>query len=425
MQILIFLNIYFIFKGEKMGSVIKLLKIYVSINLIMRIVVGVIIGVIAGVIASKTSFGSSIVQFFSLLGGLFIGFLRAIAPLLVFILIASSILLKELNNIVGLKKVIILYLIGTFLAACVGVLATFLFPVSIHIVDIQAANSSAPESLGTVLKNLLFNIADNPVKAIVNGNYIGILAWAIAFGIALRFCSQETKNIFSDLSEAITKIVKCIIQFAPFGVMGLVCVSVYETGSQGLISYGKVLLLLVGAMLFLALVINPVITWFCLRKNPFPLVFQCYKESGVTAFFTRSSAANIPINLNLCKKMGLNEEIYSISIPLGATINMGGAAVVIAVLALCTAHTLGIEVNLLNAILLCLVATIGACGASGVAGGSLMLIPLACSLFNIPQDIALQIVAVGFTIGVVQDSLETAINSSTDVLFTAIASYKH
>lgn len=275
-----------------------------------------------------------------------------------------------------------------------------------------------------MLKTLLFNLIDNPFNAITRGNYIGIVAWSVALGVAMRYCSDETKTVFGDLSDGITKIVQFVIQLAPFGIFGLVTASVYETGLSVLAGYARIVVVLVAAMAFVALVVNPIIVFFVIKKNPFPLVFRCLRESGLTAFFTRSSAANIPVNLNLAKKLGLDEDLYSISIPLGATVNMAGAAVVIAILALAATHTLDISVDFGTALLLCVVSAVAACGTSGVAGGSLMLIPLACSLFNISNDIAMQVVAIGFIIGVIQDSVETAINSSTDVLFTAAASYR-
>ncbi|CZE47033.1 serine/threonine transporter SstT [Campylobacter geochelonis] len=405
-----------------MSSFGKLIQSYKDKNLILRILVGVAVGAVIGFWAQKQS-GSNIIGFIGMFGDLFVGALKAVAPVLVFILIAASILTKTFSNAKGLKRVVFLYILGTFLASCVGVITSFLFPTTLVLnvpVDMQRA---VPASIVVVLKDLLFKIVDNPVHAISTGNYMGILAWAIGFGIALRYCTNETKKVFSDLSDAITSIVKFIIQLAPFGIMGLVATSVYSAGGEALFSYLRIIIVLVCSMAFVAVVLNPLIVWVYLRKNPYPLVFTCLKESGVTAFFTRSSAANIPVNLNLCRKLGLDEELYPISIPLGATINMAGAAVVIAILTLSAVNTLGIQTDFGTALLLCLLAAVGACGASGVAGGSLMLIPLAASLFNISNDIAMQVVAIGFIIGVIQDSVETAINSSTDVLFTAVASY--
>lgn len=314
-----------------------------------------------------------------------------------------------------------LYLIGTFLASLSAVIASFLFPTTL-VLQTNNAELLAPQSIIVVLKDLVFKMVDNPVHALSTGNYIGILTWAIGIGIALRHCAVETKKMFKDISEGITKVVKFIIRLAPFGIFGLVSTSVAQTGFEALGGYAKLLIVLVGTMLFVAFVVNALIVYFVTKKNPYPLIITCVKESAVTAFFTRSSAANIPVNMNLCKKLNLDEKLYSISIPLGATINMAGAAVTIAVLALSAVNTLNIQIGFLDALLLSVIAAIGACGASGVAGGSLMLIPLACSLFGISNDIAMQVVAVGFIIGVIQDSVETALNSSTDVLFTAIAS---
>ena len=337
-------------------------------------------------------------------------------------LVSASIVLKEFGRANGMKNVIILYLIGTFLASLAAVCVSFIFPTALVLQNTSVAMSAAPSNIAVVLKDLVYKIVDNPLNAIATGNYIGILAWAIATGLALRHCSNETKKVFKDISEAITRIVKFVIRLAPFGIFGLVSISVAQTGFAALGGYAKLLFVLVGTMLFVAFVINAIITFIVTRKNPYPLIMTCIKESAITAFFTRSSAANIPVNMNLCKKLELNEDLYSISIPLGATINMAGAAVTIAVLSLSAVYTLGIEVGFWNALLLSVIAAIGACGASGVAGGSLMLIPLACSLFGISNDIAMQVVAIGFIIGVIQDSVETALNSSTDVLFTAIVS---
>ncbi|MCI6989221.1 MAG: serine/threonine transporter SstT [Campylobacter sp.] len=398
-------------------------KAYTSVNLVTRIIVGICVGAIFGV-AFRYGVVEGLASFIGIFGKLFVSALKAVAPILVFVLIASSIMMGELKNIKGLRYVMYLYVIGTFIASVVGVGFSFLFPTEIVLVQDEVAVVNAPSGLGEVLTNVLLNIISNPVDALANANYMGILAWGIAFGVLLRTARVETKNMFEDFSNAITKVVRFVIEFAPFGVMGLIAISIYETGKDGLLSYAKITILLVCAMLFLALVVNPLITWLFLKKNPYPLVLKTLKESGITAFFTRSSAANIPVNLNLCKKLDLDEDLYSISIPLGATINMGGAAVVIAILTLSTAFSLGVEVSFFSSLLLCLVATIAACGASGVAGGSLMLIPLACSLFNIPGETAAQVIAIGVMIGVIQDSLETAINSSTDVLFTAIATYK-
>ena len=373
-------------------------------NLIIQILVGITLGGILGFLAhSGNAFALNLTDFAAILGSLFVGALKAVAPVLVFVLVSASIVLKEFGNTNGLKNVLILYLIGTFLASLAAVCVSFAFPTSLVLQNTSVAMSAAPSNIAVVLKDLAYKIVDNPLNAIASGNYIGILAWAIAVGIALRHCSNETKRVFKDISDSITKIVKFVIRLAPFGIFGLVSISVAQTG-------------------FVAFIINAIIAFAVMRKNPYPLILTCIKESAITAFFTRSSAANIPVNMNLCKKLELNENLYSISIPLGATINMAGAAVTIAVLSLSAVYTLGIDVGFWDALLLSVIAAIGACGASGVAGGSLMLIPLACSLFGISNDIAMQVVAIGFIIGVIQDSVETALNSSTDVLFTAVIS---
>lgn len=403
----------------------KLVNKYMDKSLITRIVVCLVLGAILGFVAQSINSEplNGAAGFAGLLGNLFVGALKAVAPILVFILILSAIVNKEFSGgKTGLKKVVILYLVGTFLASCTGVIFSFLFPTELALMDIEGANRPAPVSVLVVLKDLLFKVVDNPINAIATGNYIGIIAWAVALGVTLRYAGEQTKKFFGDVSEALTKVVQFIIQLAPIGVFGLVCATVYETGLQALAGYARIVVVLVVAMVFVALVVNPIIVFVITKKNPYPLVFTCLKESGITAFFTRSSAANIPVNLNLCKKLGVNEELYPISIPLGATINMGGAAVVIAIMALAAANTLGITPDFGTALLLCVVGALGACGASGVPGGSLLLIPLACGLFGISNDIAMQVVAIGFIIGVIQDSVETAINSSTDVVFSAVAS---
>lgn len=405
-----------------MGMFRGITKRYMDGNLILQIIIGIVLGAVLGFIAnSGNQMALSIANSMSILGSLFVGTLKSVAPILVFILVSSSIIVKEFGNANGLKKIIMLYLIGTFLASLSAVIASFLFPTTL-VLQTNNAELLAPQSIIVVLKDLVFKMVDNPVHALSTGNYIGILTWAIGMGIALRHCAIETKKMFKDISEGITKVVKFIIRLAPFGIFGLVSTSVAQTGFEALGGYAKLLIVLVGTMLFVAFVINALIVYFVTKKNPYPLIMTCVKESAVTAFFTRSSAANIPVNMNLCKKLNLDEKLYSISIPLGATINMAGAAVTIAVLALSAVNTLNIQIGFLDALLLSVIAAIGACGASGVAGGSLMLIPLACSLFGISNDIAMQVVAVGFIIGVIQDSVETALNSSTDVLFTAIAS---
>jgi len=392
---------------------------YANGNLVLQIFVGIILGVVVAMISKDLAMS------FSILGKLFVGALKAIAPVLVFVLVATAIATKEVGVQTGMKPIVILYLIGTFLAALIAVLASYLFPVKLVLIEGAQKALTPPDNVIEVLKTVLFNMVDNPVNALQTGNFIGILVWAIAIGFAMHYSAEETKKVFFDVSTGITKIVKFIIRLAPFGIFGLVANTFAQTGFAALLSYSKLLLVLVGTMLFIALVINPIIVFIKRKTNPYPLVFTCLRESGITAFFTRSSAANIPVNLDLCKKLDLNEDTYSISIPLGATTNMAGAAVTITVLTLATVHTLGMSVDIGTALLLSVVSALAACGASGVAGGSLLLIPLACSLFGISNDIALQVVAIGFVIGVVQDSMETALNSSTDVIFTAACHQKN
>lgn len=382
-------------------------------NLVFQILVGIVLGVIVAIISKDLAMS------FSILGTLFVGALKAIAPILVFVLVATAIATKEVGAETGMKPIVALYLIGTFLAALIAVLASFVFPVELVLIEGTQKALTPPDSVIDVLRTILFNMVDNPVNALQTGNFIGILVWSIAIGFAMHYSAPETKKVFNDVSIGITKIVKFIIRLAPFGIFGLVANTFAQTGFDALLSYSKLLILLVGTMLFIALIVNPIIVFMKTKKNPYPLIFTCLKESGITAFFTRSSAANIPVNMNLCKKLNLHEDTYSISIPLGATTNMAGAAVTITVLTLATVHTLGMSIDIGTALLLSIVSALAACGASGVAGGSLLLIPLACSLFGIPNDIALQVVAIGFIIGVVQDSMETALNSSTDVIFTA------
>ena len=392
----------------------KILSTYNKIPLILKIGIGIVLGVILGLWVKQASF-------VSIFGDIFVGALKAIAPLLVFVLVISSVASAGKGIGGRFKTVIFFYILSTFLAAVVAVIGSYIFKVTIPLAD--AVDKTAPAGLGEVFKTLLGNMVANPLGAIINGNYLGVLTWSVVIGIALRQAGEGTKSFLSDISTAISKVVAWVIQLAPFGIMGLVYSSVDEYGVEIFTDYGKVLLLLVGCMLVVAFVVDPLIVAFTLKKNPYPLVFKCFKDSGITAFFTRSSAANIPVNMKLCEKLGLDKEYYSVAIPLGATINMDGAAVTITVMALSAAFSQGISVNIIIAILLSFMATLGACGASGVAGGSLLLIPMACSLLGIGQDIAMQVVAVGFIIGVVQDSLETAINSSGDVIFCATAEY--
>lgn len=400
----------------------SLVNAYIKGNLVLQILVGIALGALLGFLAHQgVAAAVTADEFAQIFGNLFVGALKAVAPILVFVLVCASIATKNFDGgKTGMKKVVTLYLIGTFAASLCAVVTSFLFPTTLHLAATNA-DLDSPQSIAVVLKGLLYKMVDNPVAALTNANYIGILAWSIGLGVALRFCADSTKALLSDAAAAITKIVQFVIKLAPFGIFGLVSTSVAQTGISTLLGYAKLLAVLVGVMLFVAFVVNALIVFLVTKKNPYPLIFTCIKESAITAFFTRSSAANIPVNLNLCKKLGVSESLYSISIPLGATINMAGAAVTIAVLSLSAVNTLGIEVTFGSAFVLSLLAAVGACGASGVAGGSLMLIPLACALFGIGNDTAMQVVAVGFIIGVVQDSVETALNSSTDVLFTAIA----
>jgi serine/threonine transporter len=394
-----------------------LLKKWNDISLILRIVIGLIIGIVLALVVPQATV-------ISVLGTLFVGALKAIAPILVFVLVMSS--LAQATEGIGkrFRTVIFLYLLSTLLAAVLAVLASFAFPITLKLSQ-TTTDTVPPSGIGEVFTNLLNNIVSNPIDALANANYVGILAWAIILGLALKkLASAHTVEALKDISDAVSQAVRWIINLAPFGIMGLVFTSVSENGLSIFKDYGQLLLLLVGCMLAVALIVDPLIVAICLHRNPYPLVFRCFKESGVTAFFTRSSAANIPVNMALCERLGLDKNVYSVSIPLGATINMDGAAITITIMTLAAAHTMGVNVGIPTAIILSLLATIAACGASGVAGGSLLLIPMACSLFGISNDIAMQVVGVGFIIGVVQDSFETAINSSGDVLFAATAEFR-
>ncbi|MEZ8378659.1 serine/threonine transporter SstT [Vibrio splendidus] len=381
-------------------------------NLVLQILAGIVFGVVLAMVSPSAA------QDAGLLGSLFVGALKAVAPILVFILVAASIANQKKGQHTHMRPIIVLYLIGTFSAALTAVVLSFMFPTTLTLVA-GTEGANPPQGIAEVLHTLLFKLVDNPVSALMNANYIGILAWAIGLGLALHHASATTKAVFEDLSHSVSHIVRFIIRLAPFGIFGLVSTTFATTGFDALASYGQLLAVLLSSMLIIALVVNPLLVFVKTKQNPYPLVLQCIRESGVTAFFTRSSAANIPVNMNLCKKLELDEDTYSVSIPLGATINMAGAAITITVLTLAAVHTMGIEIDIFTAILLSLVAAISACGASGVAGGSLLLIPLACGLFGISNDVAMQVVAVGFIIGVIQDSAETALNSSTDVVFTA------
>ena len=396
-----------------MSKVSLLLKKWTDTSLVLRILIGLVIGAVLGLLAPGWSW-------IGILGSIFVSALKAIAPVLVAILVCASIAKAHGGLGPRFRTVIALYLVSTLAAALVAVVGSTLFPVTLQLQDV--AQGSAPSALKDVFTNLLTNMVTNPLASISTANYIGILFWAILVGLGLKLvASKETIQVISDVADVITLIVKWVIQFAPFGIMGLVFAAVAESGLEIFTTYGHLVLLLVGCMLFNTLVLNPLWSFLATGKNPFPLLWTCLKESGLNAFFTRSSAANIPINMALCKKLGLDEDFYSVSIPLGATINMDGAAVTITVMTMAVAHTVGVEVSFVAALLLGVIATLGACGASGVAGGSLLLIPMACSFLGIGNDIAMQAVAVGFIIGVVQDSVETALNSSGDVFFAATA----
>ncbi len=389
---------------------------YCETNLIIRILIGLVIGSVLGLTVPRLGLG--------VLGDIFVGALKAIAPLLVFVLVISSLANAGAGIGKRFRTVIILYMLSTFMAAFVAVMGSKLFPITVDLKLAEAAEGAAPSGIGEVLHTLVMNMVSNPVTALSNANYVGILTWAVILGIAIKLlASDSTKATLQDISNAVTKTVQWVINFAPFGIMGLVFSSVSQNGLGIFTQYGKLLALLVGCMLAVALIVDPLIAGICLRRNPYPLVFRCFKDSGLTAFFTRSSAANIPINMALCEKLGLDRDMYSVSIPLGATINMDGAAITITVMSLAVANTVGLNVDIPTAFILSVIATLGACGSSGVAGGSLLLIPMACSLLGINNDIAMQAVAIGFIIGVVQDSLETAINSSGDVLFAATAEF--
>ena len=393
----------------------RIIRAWNKASLIKRILIGILLGALFGIFSPQFSG-------IGLLGDLFVGGLKAIAPILVFFLVANALSQHQKGKTTNIKTVILLYLLGTFAAALVAVFMSFLFPIQITLSNTNTEVSS-PDGIGQVVSNLLLNLVDNPLNAIIQANYIGILSWAIVFGIAMREASSHSKDLLKTMSDVVSKIVGWIINLAPFGILGLVFQTISNQGIASLVNYGILLVLLIGTMLLVALVINPLIAFLFMKRNPYPLVLKCLRVSGVTAFFTRSSAANIPVNMKLCEELGLNPDTYSVSIPLGSTINMAGAAVTINVLTLAAVNSLGITVDFATAFVLSIVAAISACGASGIAGGSLLLIPIACSLFGISNDLAIQVVAVGFVIGVVQDSCETALNSSTDVLFTAVAEY--
>ncbi|WP_054958505.1 serine/threonine transporter SstT [Paenibacillus dakarensis] len=386
-----------------------------QISLVKRI----FLGIVFGVILALTVPGASGI---TILGSLFVSALKAVAPILVLLLVMAAISNHKQGSQTNIKRILVLYGVSTFLAGVIAVGASFIFPIQLSLVT-GAQDVTPPEGIVDVLKSLLFQVVDNPVNALINANFIGILAWSILLGLALRNANDHMKSLLTQASDAISQIVKWVIQFAPLGIMGLIFDSITSSGLSSLLDYGSLILVLVGCMLFTALAVNPLIVYLNIRKNPYPLVLQSLKESGITAFFTRSSAANIPVNMRLCEKLGLDKDTYAVSIPLGATINMAGAAITISTLTMAAVHTLGIQVDFGTALILSILSAVSAMGASGVAGGSLLLIPLACSLFGISNDIAMQVVGVGFIIGVVQDSFETALNSSSDALFTATAEF--
>ena len=392
------------------------LNFWNQLSLINRIVIGMIIGILLGIFVPQAAAVGTI-------GTVFVSALKAIAPLLVFFIVLSALAQHKEGHETNMKSIVVLYLFGTFAAALVGVLVSFAFPITLTLTD-TVSEIKAPEGIASVLQTLILKLVDNPVNALMSGNYIGILSWAVVFGFAFRKADETTKSFLQQIADATSHVVKVVISFAPFGIMGLVYTTVSENGVGVFANYGELILVLVGSMFFVALIMNPIIVFFMIKENPYPLVFRCLKDSGITAFFTRSSAANIPVNMELCRDLGLDEDSYSVSIPLGATINMAGAAITITVLSLAAVNTLGIQVDFLTALVLSVLSTVAACGASGVTGGSLLLIPVACSLFGISNDIAMQVVGVGFIIGVIQDSCETALNSSTDVLFTAAAEFR-
>ena len=395
----------------------KIKEILMSVSLIKQIAVGLIVGICIAY------FAPGFIPVASIFGDFFVKALKGVAPVLVFFLVMNAMLQKKNDSNASIKPVIMLYFITTFLAALVGVFSSFMFPTTLQLQTAQT-QVAPPSGIAEVIHTLLMNVVDNPVSALVNANYIGILSWAIIIGIALQsVASEATKDCLDDLARGMTKVVTWVIHFAPFGIMGLVAESLGSNGLSTLLTYVHLLAVLIGGYAFVALIINPLVVYINTRKNPYPLIFACLRESAVYAFFTRSSAANIPVNMALCKRLGLNPDIYSITIPLGCTINMSGAAITISVMALATAHTLGIAVDLPTALLLCIVSAIGAAGTSGVAGGSLLLIPVACASFGIGNDISMQVVAVGFIISVLEDSCETALNSSSDVVFTATAEF--
>lgn len=403
--------------GERKFFMNAIVTFVRKVPLIEQIAVGLVVGILLAVFAPGAT------PFVSIFGDLFVSALKGVAPILVFILVMNAMMQRKSDGNTQMKPIVTLYVIGTFAASLVGVCLSFLFPVTLQL---QVGNSklNPPSGIAQVLHSLIMNVVDNPVNALLKANYIGILAWAVVIGLAMHVAAgDETKKVFDDLSKGITIVVSWVIRFAPLGIMGLVTQSISASGLSALLSYVKLLGVLISSYALVALVMNPIIVFLNIHRNPYPLVLATIRESGIYAFFTRSSAANIPVNLSLCKRLGLNPDTYTISIPLGATINMAGASITISVLALAAANTLGIHVDFPTALLLCIISTVGACGASGVAGGSLLLIPVACASFGITNDIAMQVVGVGFIISVLEDACETALNSSSDVLFTATAEF--
>ena len=392
----------------------KVGKKYMETALIKLIAVGLVIGIVIALAAP------GMVPLVAIFGDLFVRALKGVAPVLVFVLVMNAMAQKNADASASMRPIVKLYVFATFFASLVAVAYSFAFPTTLHL-QLADAKLTPPSGILEVLHNLVLNVVDNPIHAIASANYIGILAWGVLTGLALHNASDGTKETLNDFAKAVTKLVQWVIRLAPFGIMGLVADAIGTNGAEAIMGYFHLLAVLLGAFFSVALIMNPLIVYLHIHRNPYPLVLTTLRESGIYAFFTRSSAANIPVNMDLCARLGLNKDTYSISIPLGATINMSGAAITIAVLSLACAHTLGIDVDLPTALLLCIIATVGACGASGVAGGSLLLIPVACSSFGISNDIAMQVVGVGFIIGVLQDSCETALNSSSDVLFTATA----
>ncbi len=406
-----------------MDTIKEVVRKYNDISLIKRIIVGLIIGVILALLIPIQETPTGLNAFITLFGDVFVGALKGVAPILVFFLVLSALCNAKGKGTMG--TVVILYIVSTFVAALVAVIASYIFPTPLTLDTSTIVEQSSPSNVGDVLITLIMNVVSNPVDSLAKANYLGILAWAAVLGVILRgIANDDVKNLFSTLADAVSTLVRWVIAFAPFGVMGLVYNSVGTNGVEIFVEYGRIILVLVGCMVFIALVTNALIVFACTRKNPYPLILRCLKDSGLTAFFTRSSAANIPVNMALCEKLGLNKDNYSVSIPLGSTINMAGAAVTITIMTMAACQTVGVSVDPITAVILSVLAAVSACGASGVAGGSLLLIPLCCSLFGIDNSIAMQVVAIGFIIGVVQDSCETAVNSSSDVVFTATAEYR-